>query len=148
MTHVLHRQVPTRWTSDEVFAYLLDFSRAEERDSGTVRCEGASGDGGVSTRYRNVSKFLRRETKLDYTTERVDAWRRTFTVAGGKRSVTSTDTVTMTRQRRAAWVDYRAELDFSGRARLLAPPLALLLKKLGDDTAAQLGRVLDAKAAA
>jgi carbon monoxide dehydrogenase subunit G len=147
MGHVLHRQVATRWTPDEVFAYLADFANAEEWDSGTVRCERISGDGGVGTLYRNVSKFLGRETELDYTTKQLDAARRTFTLVGGNRTVTSTDTVAVTANSGGSLVDYRADLDFAGPARLVAPLLAPFLKKLGDDTASQLGRVLDAKAA-
>lgn len=147
MSHVLHRRVPTRWSADEVFGYLLDFSSAEEWDSGTVRCERLSGDGGVGTRYRNVSRFLGRETELEYTTEHVDVARRTFTVAGENRTVTSTDTVAVITVADGSVVDYRAELDFSGPARFVAPLLAPFLKKLGDDTAAQLGRVLDEKGA-
>lgn len=146
MTQVLHRQVPTRWTAEEVFAYLLDFSHAEEWDSGTVRCERVSGDGGVGTRYRNVSRFLGRETELDYTTEAVDPERRAFTVAGGNKTVASRDTVTVTETPQGSLVDYRAELDFAGLARFVTPLLAPALKRLGDNTAAQLGRVLDEKA--
>ena len=65
MSHVLHREVTTRWAPEAVFDYLVDFSHAEEWDSGTVRCERLSGDGGVGTRYRNVSRFLGRETTLE-----------------------------------------------------------------------------------
>ena len=65
MPHTLRRTVTTRWDADSVFAYLLDFEHAEEWDSGTVSCERLTGDGGIGTRYRNVSKFLGRETELD-----------------------------------------------------------------------------------
>ncbi|MEQ6901585.1 SRPBCC family protein [Nocardioides sp. YIM 152588] len=148
MSQVLRRQVATRWSAQDAFAYLLDFSHAEEWDSGTVRCERVSGDGGVGTRYRNVSRFLGRETELDYTTAEVDPEGLRFVVVGRNRTVTSTDTVTVTPTGQGSVVDYRAEFDFSGVSRFLAPLLAPVLKRLGDDTAEQLGRVLDRRAAA
>jgi hypothetical protein len=148
MSHVLHRQVNARGNSDEVFAYLLDFTHAEEWDSGTVRCERVSGDGGVGTRYRNVSKFLGRETELEYTTESVDEGGRTFTIVGGNSSVRSTDTVTVSPTDTGVLVDYRAEMEFSGAGRIVSPLLAPFLNKLGDDTAAQLRGVLEDRASA
>ena len=36
MSHVLHREGTTRWSPEAVFEYLVDFSHAEEWDSGTV----------------------------------------------------------------------------------------------------------------
>ncbi|TIC84893.1 polyketide cyclase [Nocardioides sp. GY 10113] len=146
MTQVVRRRVPTRWGAEDVFAYLLDFSRAEEWDSGTVSCERVSGDGGVGTRYRNVSRFLGRETELDYVVERVDADHLTFVVVGRNSTVTSTDTVTVARSAAGSVVDYRAEFEFAGLARVVGPLLGPFLKRLGDDTAAQLRRVLDARA--
>lgn len=147
MAHLLHRTVPTRWSADEVFDYLLDFAHAAEWDSGTVRCERVSGDGEVGTRYHNVSRFLGRETHLEYQTEQVDPARRRFTVAGGNKTVTSRDTVTVTeRTEGGSVVDYRAELTFHGPARVISPLLTPFLTRLGDNTAAQLQRVLDAKA--
>jgi hypothetical protein len=146
MSHVLHREVTTRWSPEAVFDYLVDFSHAEEWDSGTVGCERLSGDGGVGTRYRNVSRFLGRETTLDYTAERVDPAGRSFTLVGGNRTVTSTDTVTVREHPQGAVVDYRAELAFHGVGALVSPLLTPFLRRLGDDTAAQLKRVLDEKA--
>ena len=54
-----HRRSPRRQV---VFAYLSDFTTTTEWDPGTVRTTRESGDGGIGTRYRNVSRFLGRET--------------------------------------------------------------------------------------
>jgi uncharacterized protein YndB with AHSA1/START domain len=58
---------------EQVFSYLQDFTNTEEWDPGTVRTTRESGDGGVGTRYHNVSKFLGRETELTYLVEEADA---------------------------------------------------------------------------
>ena len=101
MAHTLLRTVATRWDADSVFAYLLDFEHAEEWDAGTVRCERLAGDGGVGTTYRNVSKFLGRETTLDYEVEKLVPGSQ-FVITGVNKTVVSKDTVTVTPPRAAA----------------------------------------------
>jgi hypothetical protein len=146
MTHTLLRTVVTRWDADSVFAYLLDFEHAEEWDSGTVRCERLAGDGGVGTRYRNVSKFLGRETTLDYEVEKLVPGSQ-FVITGRNKTVVSKDTVTVTRRENGAEVEYRADMTFKGFAGVISPLLSPFLTKLADDTESQLLRTLDAKAA-
>jgi uncharacterized protein YndB with AHSA1/START domain len=146
MAHTLRRTVVTRWDADSVFAYLLDFEHAEEWDAGTVRCERLAGDGGVVTRYRNVSKFLGRETTLDYEVEKLVPGSQ-FVITGGNKTVVSKDTVTVTPRGNGAEVEYRAEMTFSGVAGVISPLLTPFLTKLADDTEAQLLRTLDSKAA-
>ena len=50
--------------------------------------------------------------------------------------------------RRGAEVEYRADMTFKGVAGVISPLLSPFLKKLADDTQAQLLRTLDAKARA
>ncbi len=146
MAHTLLRTVTTRWDAASAFAYLLDFEHAEEWDSGTVRCERLAGEGGVGTRYRNVSKFLGRETTLDYQVEKLVPGKQ-FVITGDNKTVVSTDTVTVTpTSNGGAEVEYRAEMTFKGVAALVSPLLSPFLTKLADDTEAQLLRTLDAKA--
>ncbi|MEO6510804.1 MAG: SRPBCC family protein [Nocardioides sp.] len=147
MAHTLLRTVVTRWDADSVFAYLLDFEHAEEWDSGTVRCERLAGDGGLGTRYRNVSKFLGRETTLDYEVEKLVPGSQ-FVITGANKTVVSKDTVTVTpTSNGGAEVEYRADMTFKGLAGVISPLLSPFLKKLADDTEAQLRQTLDAKAA-
>lgn len=148
MAQTLERTVTTRWDAASTFDYLLDFEHAEEWDSGTVRCERLAGDGGVGTRYRNTSRFLGRETTLDYEVDKLVPGRQ-FVLVGRNQTVVSTDRVTVTpTSDGGASVVYHAELEFQGLASLVAPLLAPFLKKLGDDTEAQLRSTLEAKAGA
>lgn len=147
--HVIRRKVSTSWSAEqEVFDYLQDFSHAEEWDSGTVSCRRLDGDGGVGTRYLNVSRFLGRESELEYEVEEHDPPRK-FVVTGRNKTLTSRDIVSIAPQPDGTTlVDYRAEMEFNGVVRLVSPLLTPFLAKLGDDTAAQLRSVLDAKAVA
>lgn len=147
MTEIVERVIATRWDPASVHAYLLDFTHATEWDSGTVECERVSGDGGLGTRYRNVSRFLGRETELDYVTEEVSD--DGFTITGTNKTVESKDIVRIQpTPDGGATVIYRAEMRFKGLARLTVPALRPFLTRLGDDTAAQLSEVLERKAVA
>lgn len=147
MTTTLLRTVTTRWDAPSVFDYMLDFSHAEEWDSGTVRCTKLAGEGGLGTTYLNVSKFLGRETELEYVVEKIVPGKQ-FVITGENKTVISKDTVTVTPQAGGATVEYKAEMTFKGIAGVIAPLLSPFLKKLGDDTQAQLLQTLDAKAGA
>ena len=147
MAHTLRRTVTTRWDAASVFAYLLDFEHAEEWDAGTVSCERLAGDGGVGTRYRNVSKFLGRETTLDYEVEKVVPGRN-FVITGVNKTVVSKDTVIVTPVNGGTEVEYRADMTFNGIAGVISPLLTPFLKKLADETETQLRRTLEEKAAA
>ena len=58
----IQRTVETAAAPAAVFTYLSDFTTTNEWDPGTVRTTRISGDGGVGTSYRNVSRFAGRET--------------------------------------------------------------------------------------
>lgn len=101
-------------------------------------------DGGVGTTYRNVSRFLGQGTLLRCTVESVEPGRR-YIIVGRNRTVTSEDTITVDATADRAEVQYRVEMTFPGLASL-SPLLAPFMKKLGDDTATRLERMLDGKA--
>ena len=142
MSRTLHRIVTTTTPADRVFAYLADFRNAAEWDSGTVSCARVSGDGGPGSVYRNVSHFAGREVSLDYTVLTCSAPVLVF--EGRNATVLGRDTITITEHGEGARVDYLAEFTFSGVARWLGPLVQPLLERLGDQTAAQLTRGLDA----
>ena len=50
----------------EVFAYLSDFTTTEEWDPAPCAPPGRAATAGSARRYRNVSRFLGRETELTY----------------------------------------------------------------------------------
>jgi hypothetical protein len=130
------RSVTVAQPLDAVFAYLSDFTTSTEWDPGTVRTERVSGDGGLGSRYHNVSKFLGRETELDYlVTEHVP--RERFALRGENATVVANDTMTFMRSHTAegdgTTVTYHAAFEFKGVAKFIAPLLAPALKKLGDE---------------
>jgi hypothetical protein len=94
-----------------------------------------------------VSKFLGRETTLDYEVEKVVPGRN-FVITGGNRTVVSKDTVIVTPVKGGTEVEYRADMTFNGIAGVISPLLTPFLKKLADDTETQLRRTLEEKATA
>lgn len=128
----VRRQIHSGTDADTVFAYLVDFENATQWDSGTLRCDRTSGDGGPGTTYRNVSSFMGREVTLEYTVEKVDAPH--FVIVGRSGNTTSTDAITVTPSGTGCVVDYRAQFEFGGLTRLLTPLLIPALQRLGDKT--------------
>lgn len=127
---------------EEVFAYLQDFTTTEEWDPGTVSTTLLDGDGGVGTRYRNVSRFLGRETELTYVVEEADVPRRLH-LRGENKTVESHDIMTLSPSASGGTeLDYRAVFSFKGVARFVAPLLAPALKRLGDEAEEGLHRAL------
>jgi polyketide cyclase/dehydrase/lipid transport protein len=126
-----------------VWEYLSDFRSTNDWDPGTVLTERTSGDGGAGTTYRNTSKFLGRETELEYTVTEVVPGRR-ITLEGRNKSVTSRDTITVDPTPAGGTVvTYLAEIELHGVAAVGTPVLDLPLKKLGDDAERSLTRALD-----
>lgn len=134
----LDRTVTVPRPVDRVFGFLADFTTTEQWDPGTVSTERLSGDGGVGTRYRNVSRFLGRRTELDYVVADLQA-PRLIRLRGRNSTVTATDTMQIAATDDGATRGrYRAEFEFHGPARLIAPLLWPALQRLGDRAAAQL----------
>src|SRR6476619_3095098 len=128
---LLRRTVLTQASPDQVFDYLSDFTTTTEWDPGTVVTERTSGDGGVGTTYRNVSKFLGRESELTYT---VVEWTSptTFALRGENATVVAHDTMEIAAEGPGTRVTYSADFAFKGLAMSIAPLLAPALKRLGD----------------
>jgi uncharacterized protein YndB with AHSA1/START domain len=134
----IERSVTVGHPVDRVFAYLGDFTTTTEWDPGTVRTERLSGDGGVGTRYHNVSTFLGRETELDYVvTEHVPGEKLALRAENG--TLVAHDTMTFVRTVGATGagegttVTYRADFRFKGLVRFVAPLLAPAFTKLGNE---------------
>jgi hypothetical protein len=140
MPHI-ERTITVPGRAEEVFAYLADFTTTEEWDPPTQSTELVSGTGGVGTRYRNVSKFLGKETETIYTVVTLDAPRR-IELAGDTSSMSLHDTITVEEQGDEVRVTYRAEFHPEGAAKLLTPLLPPALKALGDSAADQMDSCL------
>lgn len=127
---------------DRVLAYMLDFENAVEWDAGTVSCTRLEGDGGVGTRYANVSEFAGRRVELEYTVEAVSEDR--FVIVGRTGNVESYDTVTV-----RPWGEGGTELGYDARFTLTGPIglvaglLRPVFNRLGDRTAAEIQSALD-----
>lgn len=135
----IERTVTVDQPVDRVFAYLSDFTTTTDWDPGTVRTERLAGEGGVGTRYRNISKFLGRETELDYLVVEHEPDQR-LALRGENATLVAHDTMTFVRRAgsgttagEGTTVTYRAEFEFKGLAKLVAPLLSPAFKKLGDD---------------
>jgi carbon monoxide dehydrogenase subunit G len=126
---------------ERVWAYLTDFVTTEEWDPSTVSTTLVSGDGGVGSVYRNVSKILGHETEIDYTVVEHEPMS-LFRLAGRTSSMTMLDTMEFEQIGDRTRVTYTAEFKPEGAARLLEPLMPLGLKKLGDDAAASMQREL------
>ncbi|MEU4195638.1 SRPBCC family protein [Kribbella sp. NPDC026611] len=128
----IEREVTVAATPDRVFDYLADFETTMEWDPGTITTTRLTGDGGVGTTYRNLSRFAGRETELRYTVEQHDRPHR-IVLRGENRTVLARDTMTFTAHAHLTHVTYRAEFTFKGLARLAEPFLRKPFDKLGND---------------
>jgi carbon monoxide dehydrogenase subunit G len=131
---------------EEVFDYLADFTHTNEWDPGTVDTTRTSGDGGVGTTYANTSEFMGRRTELVYETLVHERPAR-LQFRGHNKTATATDTLTFAPAQGGTEVHYRADFEFKGLVRLVAPLVVKpKLDELADDTVAQLMRSLENRA--
>lgn len=128
----LTRVVETQVDPLRVWGYLSDFTTTTDWDPGTVETTRVSGDGGVGTTYRNVSKFAGRKSELTYQVLEYEPGRR-LALVGRNKSVVAHDTLTVEGVGSGTRVTYEVDFDFQGVASLLAPLFAPALKKLADD---------------
>lgn len=130
----------------EVFDYLSDFENSNEWDPGTVETRRTSGDGGLGTTYHNRSKFMGREVELAYETI---GFRRPefFSARGANETATATDSLTFSKAGDGTQIDYRADFEFKGIAKFLAPLVVKpKLDALADETVDQITKALESGA--
>jgi uncharacterized protein YndB with AHSA1/START domain len=141
------RTIETSSPVEKVFAYLSDFTTTNEWDPGTVETRRVSGDGGPGTAYANTSKFLGRETELEYVVKELVTDGR-IVLEGNNKTVKATDTMTLTPSATGTRVVYHAQFEFKGVTRyvapLMSPVLARAFKKLGDEAQVSMRSALDA----
>ncbi len=143
MSLVIARTVTVDRPVDQVFRYLSDFTTTSEWDPGTVRTTREDGDGGVGTRYRNVSRFLGRRTELTYIVEELVPNRR-VRLRGENKAIVAHDVMTlMSTPSDGTTVSYRAEFELKGPAKLAAPLLLPAFRKLGDEAETGLRTALE-----
>ncbi len=138
----LERTVTTTAPIDSVFAYLSDFTSTNDWDPGTVKTTLISGDGGVGTDYRNISKFAGRETELTYTVIELEPGRK-IVLRGENKTVTAIDTMTFTSTPNGTEVEYSADFTFYFANRLVGLLFAPAFKKLGDEAEEGMTKALE-----
>jgi carbon monoxide dehydrogenase subunit G len=139
----LERTFTVERAPGDTFAFLSDFSNAEQWDPGTVSCERLD-DGPlvVGSRFHNVSEFRGRRTELAYRIVRTEPTSR-LTFEGVNKTVTSTDDMRFEPAGTGTRITYQATLHFNGLAKLAEPFLKRGFEKLADETEAQMRATLD-----
>jgi carbon monoxide dehydrogenase subunit G len=128
---------------EAVFAYLSDFENTEEWDPGTIATRRTSGDGGLGTTYENKSSFMGRKTELTYETIGHDE-PSFFSCQGRNKTATATDTMTFTRAGAGTEIHYRADFEFHGLVKLVAPlVVGPKLSSLADETVEQIQKTFE-----
>jgi len=117
---------------EDVFAYISDFSTAQEWDPGVVEAErlhdAAVGEG---TEFRLVAEFLGRTTALTYRIVEYDP-PHAVTFRGENTSVISNDRITFEAAGEGTRITYDAVLVLKGPLRLADPLLSLAFNRVGD----------------
>jgi hypothetical protein len=135
------RTVKTTKSLQDVFAYMSDFTSTNDWDPATVKTTLISGDGGVGSRYKNITEFNGRQTELEYVvTDFVD--NKVVKLRGENKTLVAVDTMLFSEQDGTVYVTYDANFTFKGFAKLAEPFLKKAFKKLGDDAEVGLKKAL------
>jgi hypothetical protein len=126
---------------DEAFAYMADFSHAEEWDP-SVEAATRLGDAGPGAAFDLVVRFGGRKLPMRYETAAFDPAERRVVLQADNPRFTSRDTITVTPTADGSSVHYDAALDLR-RAKLLDPVLQLLFNRTGDKAAAGMRTALN-----
>jgi carbon monoxide dehydrogenase subunit G len=126
----------------EVFAYLSDFSTAQDWDPGTVQSE-RLGEGplGETAEFRLVASFLGRRTTLTYRIVEYDP-PNAVTFRGENSTVVSLDRITFERSDGGTRVTYDADLTLTGWLKIADPLLGIAFKRIGDQALAGMRKAI------
>jgi carbon monoxide dehydrogenase subunit G len=127
-----------------VIGYLKDFGNAVHWDPGTQSCERQdSGPVTVGSSWRNVSRFLGRETVLIYRLDTLQPDHLTFT--GSNKTATSTDDITVTGSGgTGSEITYQARIQLNGLAALGTPVIRIAMERVANDTVSQIQQTIAA----
>ncbi len=127
-----------------VVDYLADFAHAQAWDPGTKSCKPTgSGPIAVGSTWHNVSVFRGKETELTYRLVERESHRLVF--EGTNKSATSTDDISFDALPGGGTrITYRANIEFHGLLKLFGWAVQREFNRLGDLTAAQMTRVINA----
>ena len=139
----IQRDITVEKSQEQVVEYLKDFSHAEQWDPGTVTCSrldsGAVREGST---WRNVSRFLGRETELTYRLDLALADRLVF--VGTNDAARSMDDLSFAQSGDGTRITYRADIRLRGAAKVADPLVRLALERMAGRVTAQMQRVINA----
>ncbi len=130
-------------SAEEVFDYMATFSNVTEWDPTAAEASQTAGEGpGEGARFHVLVRWLGREIPLEYETVVCERPRRVVLRAENASTV-SEDTITVAPADSGSEMTYEARLTLKGPMRVVDPLFGLAFKRLGDNAAAGLRRVLD-----
>ena len=139
----VERSFPVNQPVDVVVNYLKDFANAEEWDPGTKSCvQETAGPVVVGTTWHNVSVIRGRETELSYRLAELEPGH--VKLIGENKTATSIDDMTVAETTTGSMITYHAQITFNGLAKLAGPFLQSEFEGLGDQTAEQITRAINA----
>lgn len=135
-------EIASKRSVEETFDYMADFTSVTEWDPTAVEAEMLGDAPGQGTRFRVVVRIAGRDNEFIYTTLEYERPSR-FVLRAESSTVISEDTVTVSAAPKGgAKLVYDADLRPKGLMKLADPVLGLLFKRLGDNAADGLRRVL------
>lgn len=134
--------VSTDRSPEDVFAYLADFRSAAEWDPGVASVELASGTAGEGDAAYDLVTDSGIELRYEVT-EFIPGHR--FTLIADNGRFRSVDVISVERGGAGAVATYDATLTFSGILSPLSGLLGPVFRRIGDEAAAGLERVLDGR---
>jgi carbon monoxide dehydrogenase subunit G len=127
-----HATIETGRSAEAVFAYLSDFSTAQEWDPGVVEAERLGEEPvGEGKRFRLVAEFMGRRIPLTYRIVEYDP-PHAVTFVGESLTATSRDRIVFERAGEGTRVTYDADLQLKGGLRFLDPLLRIAFTRTGD----------------
>lgn len=138
---VLSKVLDSKRSAAELFSYFSDFTTTNEWDPNTVKTTIISGDGGVGTKYSNVSTFNGRESSLVYEVIEYQP-NHLIRLRGENKTLVAVDTMMIEEVNGFRRFTYEARFTFKGIAKIAAPFLKIAFAKLATDAETGLRKVL------
>lgn len=138
---VLSKVLDSKRSATELFSYFSDFTTTNEWDPNTVKTTIISGDGGVGTKYSNVSTFNGRESSLVYEVIEYQP-NHLIRLRGENKTLVAVDTMMIEEVNGFRRFTYEARFTFKGIAKIAAPFLKKAFAKLATDAETGLRKVL------
>lgn len=124
--------IPSNWSTERAFAYMSDFSNAQEWDPGVLEAHRlGAGPIGVGTEFDLTVKFAGQRLVLRYRVRDFEQNRRIVFEALTK-SLRSVDALIFTPRSGGCEMTYDADLRFTGVATVANPPLAMVFRRVGN----------------